>query len=133
MRTFYCSAADVSSGRIWICLSTFRKSIFPTSTRLDPRDISLWDDIKEVGCKINDGKGWSSFGNDGFFVRRNISNSSRDQRRQQSAMDVDAQVTGAVAAQTFELDLNSFSTATYYPAAYQRKVGQSTTVVNASC
>ena len=73
------------------------------------RDISLWDDIKEVGCKINDGKGWSSFGNDGFFVRRNISNSSQDQRRQQSAMDVDAQVTGAMAARiSIELGLNTF-------------------------
>ena len=49
-------------------------------------------------------------------------------------MDVDAQETGAVAAQIFiELDLNTFSTATYYPAAYQRQVGRSTAVVNASC
>ena len=110
------------------------RSASPSFLRQFARDISLWDDIKEVGCKINDGKGWSSFGNDSFFVRRNISNSSRDQRRRQSAMDVDAQVTGAMAAQTFiELDLNTFSTATYYPAAYQRQVGRSTTVVNALC
>ena len=97
MRTFDRLAADVSSGRIWISLSTFCKSIFPTTTRLDARDISLWDDIKEVGCKINDGKGWSSFGNDGFFVRQNISNSFQDQQRQQFVIDVAAQETDAVA------------------------------------